>query len=84
MSFTNYTFASNYPFNSKLIESASGEEVLDIETTSELRNRTTTIRDVDGRIVGAYQRGWGINEVTHDGKRQPMSDWLPKKGWTSK
>ncbi|KAI0752714.1 hypothetical protein C8Q80DRAFT_1147798 [Daedaleopsis nitida] len=80
----NVSFATNDPFNSIVVNEATGELLFEVSTPFNLGKRTTTIRDAHRKVVAEYQRRWGHDRVTYHGETRQLSEWLPKKGrWSS-
>ncbi|TBU23530.1 hypothetical protein BD311DRAFT_731133 [Dichomitus squalens] len=74
------SFVSTDPFNTEVIDSATGNLLYDIETPFKLlRKRTTTIWTARKKVVGLYERSWGHNRVAYLGETRKVAEWLPKE-----
>ncbi|OJT15356.1 hypothetical protein TRAPUB_8066 [Trametes pubescens] len=73
------------PTNSVVVDSATGERLFEFATPFGLHWRTvTTLRDAQSNVVGEHKSGWTRDEVTYQGRTMLMSDWLVKKGLSSR
>ncbi|TFK82457.1 hypothetical protein K466DRAFT_590498 [Polyporus arcularius HHB13444] len=76
-------FLSKKPSNSSVVDAASGTLLFQI-TTPGFRKRRTTMYDQQGNAVGIYQhRFWKSDTVTFRGQSRRLSEWMPKKAWSS-
>lgn len=76
-------FLSNKPYTSAVVDVHSGDLLFQL-TTPGLRQRTTTMYDQQGNVVGTWKRRfWNSDEITFRGQTRRLSEWMPKKGWST-
>ncbi|KAH9927936.1 uncharacterized protein BXZ73DRAFT_48691 [Epithele typhae] len=77
---TNLSFSSTSPFNSLIVDTATGETLFETTTPFKFGARTTTLYNPRQEVVGMYERRWGRDTVTFHGETHPLSEWLPHCG----
>ena len=80
----NIAFVSNDPFNSPVVDTATGQVIMQVSTPFRVGKRKTTVCDARGRVVGEFTRRWGHDVVSYHGETMRVRDWLPKKGHWSR
>ena len=80
----NVAFVSNDPFNSPVVDTATGQVIMQVSTPFRVGKRKTTVCDARGRVVGEFTRRWGQDVVSYHGETMRVRDWLPKKGHWSR
>ncbi len=82
----NVSFASSDPFNSSVVDSATGQFLFMVETPTPpgKGRRTTTIFNAQRQIVGVFDRNLGHDSVSVRGTMMRVGEWLPKKSWRSR
>ena len=79
----NLTWTSRDPFNSSVVDDASGQVVFTTCWPSSFTKQSIAVLDARGQVVGEYESRFSSDSVTYQGQRHTLAKWLKKKHWNS-